>query len=63
VKSNIGSIEGKSILFLAPSFFGYELKIKTKMEEMGAIVDYYDERSVSTSIQKIFTQNTSLYFY
>jgi hypothetical protein len=48
------SIDGKKILFLAPAFFGYELKIKNKMEQLGASVDYYDARSVTSSLEKAF---------
>ncbi len=65
-----GSIRGKKILFLAPSFFGYENKIKLKMIEMGAIVDFYDVRSVTSAFEKallkispnIFTIKTSKYY-
>lgn len=45
-------IKQKEILFFAPSFFGYEQKIKKKMEEMGARVEFYDERSVSTAFNR-----------
>lgn len=51
---NNRSIDGKKILFLAPAFFGYELKIKDKMEQLGASVDYYDARSVTGSLEKAF---------
>lgn len=65
-----GSIRGKKILFLAPSFFGYENKIKLKMIEMGAIVDFYDVRSVTSAFEKallkispnIFTIKTIKYY-
>lgn len=64
------SIKDKKILFLAPAFFGYELKIKTKMEEMGAIVDFYDERSVANARDRallkispyIFLNRTKKYY-
>lgn len=46
------SINGKNILFLAPSFFGYENKIKDKMIKMGASVDLYDERSVTKAFDR-----------
>jgi len=36
--------KGKRICFIAPSFFGYELEIKSKLESLGSIVDYFDER-------------------
>lgn len=45
-------LNNKKILFFSPAFFGYENKIKEKMEEMGAKVDLYDERSVSKSYEK-----------
>lgn len=38
------SLEGKKVLFIAPKFFGYENEIKKKIEDLGAKVDYYDER-------------------
>lgn len=64
------SIRGKRILFLAPAFFGYELKIKHKMEDMGAIVDFYDVRSVTSAIERallkispnIFVRKTNKYY-
>lgn len=34
-------LEGKKILFIAPSFFGYEKEIKKEMENNGAKVKYY----------------------
>ena len=34
----------KKILLIAPSFFMYEKAIKEGLENMGAIVDYFDER-------------------
>jgi hypothetical protein len=37
-------LQGKHILFFAPSFFGYEKEIADKLRAMGAYVDYYDER-------------------
>lgn len=43
------ALEGKRILFLSPAFFGYEDIIKNKMEEMGARVTFYDERSVNSA--------------
>ena len=45
-------LKNKNILFFCPSFFGYELKIKDKMVEMGATVDFYDERSISKNYEK-----------
>lgn len=48
-KDIIKSINGKKILFFSPAFFGYEGKIAKKMEELGASVDMYDERSVTSA--------------
>lgn len=45
-------LKGKKILFFAPAFFGYELKIKKKMEELEAEVDYFDERSVTSAFER-----------
>ena len=49
VEKNIGplikeSVNGRRVLFFSPSFFGYELAIKEKLESLGAIVDFFDER-------------------
>ncbi len=38
------NIEGKRILFFSPKAFGYEVAIKKRLEEMGAVVIYYDDR-------------------
>lgn len=47
------SLYGKKILFFSPKFFDYEIEIKNKLREMGAIVDFYDERMNPSSITKI----------
>ena len=44
----IDSIRGKKILFFAPSFFNYEKMMAEKMREIGAEVDLYDVRSVTS---------------
>lgn len=46
------SLIGKRILFLAPSFFNYENVIKEKMIELGAEVVYYNERSISSALNR-----------
>ena len=46
------SISGKRVLFFAPQFFGYDKKIAEKMEQLGADVDFFDERSIKKSYQK-----------
>ena len=68
--SEIISIRDKRILFLAPKFFGYELKIKHKLEDMGARVDFYNVRSVTSAIERallkispnIFIYKTNKYY-
>ena len=37
-------LKDKKILFISVSFFNYEKIIKSKLEERGAVVDFYDER-------------------
>jgi hypothetical protein len=44
--------QGKSILFLSPSFFGYEVAIKNKLQALGAQVFYIDDRPSNKSITK-----------
>lgn len=39
----MNELKGKKILFLAPSFFGYEISIKEKLVEMGAKVTFCDD--------------------
>lgn len=63
-------LKGKRILFFSPAFFGYEQKIKDKMQQLGATVDFYDERSVSKSLERallkvnpnIFNRRTESYY-
>ena len=43
------TINGRRILFFSPAFFGYEDKIVKKMQDMGAEVDSYDVRSVTSA--------------
>jgi hypothetical protein len=45
-------LKDKKILFIAPKFFGYEKEIKNKMIEMGAEVDYFDERPANDFVTK-----------
>lgn len=54
---------GKRILFISPKFFGYENKIKAKMESMGAKVTYYDERSIQSAQSKALLKISSKTFY
>ncbi|WP_041139766.1 CgeB family protein [Beduini massiliensis] len=45
-------MNNKRILFFAPNFFGYDLEIKKKLENMGAIVDFYDDRPSNSTLYK-----------
>lgn len=64
------SIKNKKILFFAPAFFGYENLIKQKYEELGAEVDFFDERSVKSAWERallkispsIFSKKSERYF-
>ena len=63
-------IGGKRILFFAPKFFGYEKKIASKLTELGAIVDAFDERPgnsfVTKSILRLYSKgitNTTKIYY
>lgn len=41
------TLENKTVLFIAPEFYGYEKTIASKMRELGASVIYYPERENS----------------
>lgn len=56
-------LTGKRILFIAPTFFGYEQEIAEKMIELGAIVDFFDERSIKNSYQKALLKISPHIFY
>jgi hypothetical protein len=59
---NVDSIQGKRILYFSPATFGYEYKIVKKMNEMGAIVDMYDEKSVSEAWERALLKVTPKFF-
>lgn len=42
----------KRMLFLSPSFFGYETDIREAIEAQGVVVDYFDERPTNSSLAK-----------
>lgn len=48
------ALQNKNILFLCPSFFNYEKKLTLAMENLGANVDFYDERPSNTFFSKSF---------
>ena len=51
---NMDKLNGKTILFLAPKFFGYEIEIKKELENFGAKVIYFDERPNNDFFTKVF---------
>src|SRR4051794_958052 len=62
-------LKGKHVLFFAPSFFGYEREITNKLQSLGAIVDYFDERPSNASLLKaalrlnVIGMNTAISMY
>ena len=69
--NNMCNLNRTRILLFSPAFFGYENKIKNKMENLGAIVDIFDERSINKNWQKailkinpnIFNSLTERYYF
>ncbi|WP_157351612.1 lipopolysaccharide biosynthesis protein [Aliarcobacter butzleri] len=47
-------LQGKTVLLLAPKFFGYEIEIKKELENLGARVIYFDERPKNDFFTKVF---------
>jgi len=64
------NFQNKKILLIATAFFGYEKNVCEKLIEMGASVDYYNERSVTSALSrallkispKIFSAKTHKYY-
>lgn len=55
-------IKGKKILFLAVRFFQYEKAIAQRLSELGAEVDFYDERPSNSNFAKsVIRFNKKLY--
>ena len=46
------SVSGKKILLLYARFFGYDIIVKNKLEELGAVVDLYDARANINTVEK-----------
>lgn len=46
------NLHGKKILFLSVSFFNYEKAIAKRLSELGAEVDFYDERPSNSNFSK-----------
>ena len=59
---DIKEIKGKRILFFSPAFFNYENMIADKMREMGAYVDMYDARSVTSAIDRAILKVSPAFF-
>lgn len=55
-------LKDKRVLFIAPSFFGYENDIKKELEQLGAEVDYFDERPFNSSVAKILNRLNFKFF-
>lgn len=45
-------LQGKSVLIVSPSFFGYEMAVKDKLMEWGATVTLVDDRPTNSSVTK-----------
>ncbi len=64
------TLSGKRILLFSPTFFGYEYKIQKEIQGMGATVDMYDVRSVTTARDRallkifppLFLKNSKNYY-
>ncbi|MBE3022556.1 MULTISPECIES: CgeB family protein [Campylobacter] len=56
------NLDGKTILLLAPKFFGYENKIKKELENFGASVIYFDERPKNDFLTKVFIRLNFKFF-
>lgn len=59
----VNSISGKRILFFAPAFFDYEKMMAKKMREMGAEVDMYNVRSVTSARERALLKISPQLFY
>lgn len=46
------NLNGKKILFLSAHFFGYERAITKRLQELGAAVDFYNERPSDSVLSK-----------
>lgn len=52
----MNDLAGKKILFICPRFFGYEREIERELINLGACVDFYDERPFKSSVEKILNR-------
>lgn len=46
------NFNGKKILFISPRFFNYEVAITDRLRELGATVDFFDERPSNSFLTK-----------
>lgn len=57
------NLSGKKILFLSANFFGYEKAITDRLQELGAEVDFFNERPSDSILSKgIIRVNKNFYF-
>ena len=57
------NLSGKKILFLSANFFGYEKAIENRLRELGAEVDFFNERPSDSVLSKgIIRVNKNFYF-
>lgn len=47
-------LQNKKILYISPKFFSYENNIKRELENLGAMVDFFDDRPANDFITKVF---------
>ena len=52
MNTSVRTLEDKKILFISVKFFNYEDIIKTQLENLGAEVDWFDERPSNTVFTK-----------
>ena len=58
----MGFLTGKRILLLYARFFEYDVIVKKKLQELGALVDLYDARANIGSIEKAFLKKTDKFY-
>lgn len=55
-------LKGKNILFISPEFFGIDHSIILELEERGANVTWFDERSIKSSFGRALNSISSIFF-
>lgn len=50
----MNELQDKKVLLFSPKFFDYEKIIKKELENLGAIVDYFDDRPNNDFLTKVF---------